>query len=378
MAGRRREHARSSRPGSSRSAPSSSPAPGAVARRRRLAELGRDARARAGSPPRAASRTPWSTRRSSPRRGRRRCRARRRSCRRGRSAAGSRSRSRPHRARARDRPCGWCRWWCPTARSRPRGCRCMSAVRPKPESSVAVSASTAIAWPPSALAQHAGEALSRDGGGALADHEHRRIEPLRRRSTTAGVIVSAGRRTSSRPSWSTMLAAQRLAERVGRLGDLLEEVVRRVAAVDVAGRDLGGLELELRRPAARARRTTGGAMPSSVPARARVEHDDLTLRRRIAGIEHRLAVEPQVARRTPRRRRTARSRRRSSRRRGRRRAPGRCRAARAGSARAPRRSAPRSRPSPRTTRPSRGTPRRRRRRSRSAARRARGSPWRRW
>ena len=35
------------------------------------------------------------------------------------------------------------------------------------------------------------------------------------------------------------LAAQRLGEAVGRLGDLLQQEVRGVAAVDVAGRDLG-------------------------------------------------------------------------------------------------------------------------------------------
>ena len=60
----------------------------------------RDARTRAGSRPRPARRTPSSTRRSSPRRDRRTCRARRRSCRRGRSGAGSRSRSPPRHARA--------------------------------------------------------------------------------------------------------------------------------------------------------------------------------------------------------------------------------------------------------------------------------------
>ena len=84
------------------------------------------------------------------------------------------------------------------------------------------------------------------------------------------------------------LAAQRLGEAVGRLGDLLEQEVRGVAAVDVAGRHLGRRSRRPPSPAAACRRSRDASMPSSVPAAAASSADDL------AAV---LAVEADVARR---------------------------------------------------------------------------------
>ncbi len=89
-----------------------------------------------------------------------------------------------------------------------------------------------------------GQALAGDGGGALADHQH----PADRAGAQVGPEVvgqRVGRQLHRRaaPSTSTQLAAQRLAERRRRLGDLLEQEVRGVAPVDVAGGDLGGGQL---------------------------------------------------------------------------------------------------------------------------------------
>ena len=81
------------------------------------------------------------------------------------------------------------------------------------------------------------------------------------------------------------LAAQRLAEALGCLADLLPEVVRGVAAVDVAGGDLGGDDLVL------ADGHLGAVVPeaadgATIAAVCAVEHDDL------AAV---LAVEAEVA-----------------------------------------------------------------------------------
>ena len=104
------------------------------------------------------------------------------------------------------------------------------------------------------------------------------------------------------------LAAQRLAERRRRLGDLLEQEVREVAPVDVAGGDL--------RPSAsssavtgqrRCRRRPSGAMPVERAGRGAVEHDDLAAAgARVRRVGRRLAVHAEVAWRSPRPRRRAR------------------------------------------------------------------------
>ncbi len=65
------------------------------------------------------------------------------------------------------------------------------------------------------------------------------------------------------------LSPQRLAERRRRLRDLLQEVVREVAAVDVAGRDLRRDELARRAPAARSRRRRCARSRRRCPRRAR-------------------------------------------------------------------------------------------------------------
>ena len=81
----------------------------------------------------------------------------------------------------------------------------MSAASSKPESSVAVSASTAIGRVAERLAEHAREALPGDVRAALTDHEHPAHRTrLRAARGSRGVNVSAGSRTSSRPSRSTM------------------------------------------------------------------------------------------------------------------------------------------------------------------------------
>ena len=99
-------------------------------------------RARAGIRPRSARRTPSSTRRSSPRRARRTCRARRRTCRRGRCCGGSRSR-RPLAPRARTRSTvRFVSVVVPLWLIATTSVSDMSPRSPKPESSVAGSAST--------------------------------------------------------------------------------------------------------------------------------------------------------------------------------------------------------------------------------------------
>ena len=70
------------------------------------------------------------------------------------------------------------------------------------------------------------------------------MRPASRSATTASGRVSGPRRTL-RPAVRPLHqpAPQRLAERRGRLADLLEQEVRVLATVDVAGRDLGGHQL---------------------------------------------------------------------------------------------------------------------------------------
>src|SRR5690606_31700789 len=91
------------------------------------------------------------------------------------------------------------------------------------------------------------------------------------------------------------LAAQGLAEAGGRLGDLLQEVVREVAAVDVAGGDAGRAQVVGRDGQRRA--VVGDALDAleraGPPA---VEHDDLAPAGGGVGrVGRRLAVHAQVA-----------------------------------------------------------------------------------
>ena len=115
----------------------------------------------------------------------------------------------------------------------------MSSCRPKPDSSVAVIASTASVAA-SSCAEHHGHRTTGDRGRALADD----LDPLERAggepfgdARAAGPAIPTTARNMAAVVGD--LAPQRLGEALGRLGDLLEQEVRGVAAVDVAGRDLG-------------------------------------------------------------------------------------------------------------------------------------------
>ncbi len=151
------------------------------------------------------------------------------------------------------------------------------------------------------------------------------------------------------------LAAQRLAEAGGRLGDLLQEEVRVRATIDVAGGDLRLLQVGRRRPAARCRRRPAGrCRRAGRPGCRRARRSGRgwrsgspgwrACRRRAGG---RCGSAP--------RGRTARRRRRSSHRPARRRAPDRCPAARAAGGRGRSRRWRRWRPSPRSSPRCRGT-----------------------
>ena len=65
------------------------------------------------------------------------------------------------------------------------------------------------------------------------------IVPSASRAAISGGRARAPTTACSSPSRSTILPRSVLREAVGRLGDLLQQEVREVAAVDVAGRDLG-------------------------------------------------------------------------------------------------------------------------------------------
>ena len=143
------------------------------------------------------------------------------------------------------------------------------------------------------LPQHAGEALPGHVRAALTDHQHPpdrpRTQPLENRGREG-----LGRQAHVEPAVAfDDPAAQGLAERVGRLGHLLEEVVGRVAARDVARRDLRRLQLGV---GDRQRAPVVGAAtePGDRAGAARVDHDDLALRCRVPRLEHGLAVEAEV------------------------------------------------------------------------------------
>ncbi len=83
-------------------------------------------------------------------------------------------------------------------------------------------------------------ALAGDGRRALSDHADAGDRPGREPSGDVGRERALADVGVQQPVALDDLAAQRLGEAVRRLGDLLEQEVRGVAAVDVAGRDLGG------------------------------------------------------------------------------------------------------------------------------------------
>ena len=205
----------------------------------------------------------------------------------------------------------------------------MSSTSPKPDSSVAGSAS---ARRPGSRTR-AGRA-ARPGSGRRSPRcpgrSRRRAgsSPARSRARSASGRVSGPSATPSRPVALDDLAPQRLAERRRRLRDLLEQEVRELAAVDVAGRDLGALQLVGRRPAAACRRSARRRdRRRASPACA--ASSTTTWPRVAAARSGRPASRRPCGGRceSPRPGRRARSRRRRRPRRARRRAPGRCRAA---------------------------------------------------
>ena len=152
----------------------------------------------------------------------------------------------------------------------------------------------------------------------------RRMLPSRRRARTdVGQRVGAERDRQATVALDD-LAPQRLAERRRRLGDLLEQEVREVAAVDVAGGDLGVLELVVAHGERRAVERV------ALDARRACRRAPRRARRPgprgggALGVGRRLAVHAQVGATSPRPGRRARWRRRRRPRPGRRRAPGRC------------------------------------------------------
>ena len=162
----------------------------------------------------------------------------------------------------------------------------MSRRSPKPDSSVAVMASMSST---PALSSSRMAAIDCPATAAVPwpMTRTRVIVPAARRAAIVGRQRPRRRRSArSGPSVSTILPPQRLGQAVGRLGDLLEQEVRAVAAVDVAGRHLGHGDVGLGRPAARSRRSRGGGCPSTRAGGGGVEHDDL------AAV---LAVEADVA-----------------------------------------------------------------------------------
>ena len=138
-----------------------------------------------------------------------------------------------------------------------------------------------------------GQALAGDGGRALADDLHA-VDAAVAQALAHRLRQRAVRQLDvHRPVGLEELAAERLAERPGRVRDLLEQVVREVAAVDVAGRDLGQVQVAL------GDRQFGAVVGPAADALDRaglrgVEHHDLApAARGVVGVGRGLAVHPQ-------------------------------------------------------------------------------------
>ena len=141
------------------------------------------------------------------------------------------------------------------------------------------------------------QALPGDRSGALADDQDTVDARLGQPGTDrVGQRVGAQHDAHLRRLVLDELAAQRLAERRGRRRDLLQQEVRVLAPVDVAGRDLGGLHVvgaegQLGAVVGPARHALEGS--GSLGA----QFDDLTAAAgRVLGIGGGLAVHPDVRR----------------------------------------------------------------------------------
>ena len=106
--------------------------------------------------------------------------------------------------------------------------------------------------------QRGRQALPGDVGGALPDHLDAIDATVPQALAHGGGEHVVAQRDVQPAVAVDELAAQRLAEAVGGLGDLLEEEVRVGAAIDVAGGDLRLLELGLGDGQRRCRRRPGG------------------------------------------------------------------------------------------------------------------------
>ena len=143
-----------------------------------------------------------------------------------------------------------------------------------------------------------GQALTRDRRGALADH-HDALDGAVAQALPYRVRQRLGRRArpTRRPSRSTILPRSVLRNDAGASDDLLQEEVREVAAVDVAGRDLGVLELV---GVDRERRAVEGepvgCRRGCPPGRRRASRPGRGVAAARSGSRGRLAVHAQVGR----------------------------------------------------------------------------------
>ena len=120
------------------------------------------------------------------------------------------------------------------------------------------------------------------------------IWPVRSLSATASGSACSGSLTARPASVSSELAPQGLAERTGRLRDLLQEVVPEIAAVDVARGDLRGGEVGL--GDGQGPIVVGPSTDALDRAGPRaVEPNDLTATGRRVGVGRGLAVHAEVA-----------------------------------------------------------------------------------
>ena len=145
--------------------------------------------------------------------------------------------------------------------------------------------------------QRARQALAGHVGRALADHLDAVDAAVAQPLAHAGREHVVAQRDVQRTVAVDELAAERLAEAVGRLGDLLEEEVRVRAAVDVAGGDLRVLEVGV---GDREHGAVVGLAHDAVEGAGAgsVEHHDLPAAGvGVVGVGRGVAVEPQVARR---------------------------------------------------------------------------------
>ena len=174
----------------------------------------------------------------------------------------------------------------------------MSSASPKPESSVAAIASTRERAARRAAASAAARLCAATAAVPWPMTTTRRIAPARSRARS--VVRAASRAEHARRACrrrSTIRPRSVLRNDAGASEISFRRKCGNVAAVDVAGRDLGVLELVARDRERRCRRRRCGSMPSRVPACAASR---TTIWPAVAdgalGVGRRLAVEPQVRR----------------------------------------------------------------------------------